>query len=275
MSTTLAFIGAGNMSLSLIGGLIASGYQASQLIATDRDPERGRHLSQLYGIECLTDNAQAVERADVVVLAVKPQQLAELCQSLQSAVQAKKPLIVSIAAGVRTRDIDRWLGGETAIVRTMPNTPSLIQSGAAGLYANERVTADQKDNAEHLMRAAGVTVWVEHESELDVITAVSGSGPAYYFLMMEIMQKVGQQMGLSPKTAQLLTVQTAFGAAKMALESHDDCQTLREKVTSPNGTTEKALNVFAQHDLEAIVTEAMEASRDRAKSLADELGRQT
>ncbi|MDR9498018.1 MAG: pyrroline-5-carboxylate reductase [Hydrogenovibrio sp.] len=274
MSATLAFIGAGNMSISLIGGLIASGYDKAKLIATDRDEARCRDLSQRYGIECLTDNAEAVKRANVVVLAVKPQQLADVCQSLQSAVQAAAPLIVSIAAGVRTTDIDRWLGGHTAIVRTMPNTPSLIQSGAAGLFANGRVIQAQKDEAEHLMRAAGMAVWVDHEDDLDVITAVSGSGPAYYFLLMETMENVARKMGMDAKTARLLTIQTAFGASKMALESHDDCQTLREKVTSPNGTTEKALDVFARHDLEAIVTEAMEASRDRAKTLADELGKQ-
>ena len=269
---TLAFIGAGNMALSLIGGLIASGYDPDRLIASDPDTERCQSIGQRYGIACVSDNHQAVLQADMVVLAVKPQQLPEVCQALQPTLKTVTPLIVSIAAGVRSDDINRWLGDGQAIVRAMPNTPSLIQTGASALYANAQVTAAQKDMAEHLMRSAGLTLWVDQETDLDTVTAVSGSGPAYYFLFMELMEKAAQSLGLDAKTAHLLTIQTAFGASKMALESADSCQTLREKVTSPNGTTEQALAVFNQHHLDDTLLEAMQAARKRAQTLADEFG---
>jgi len=205
-------------------------------------------------------------------LAVKPQILESVCQQLSATLQAKRPLVISIAAGVRSTDIDYWLGGNMAIVRTMPNTPALIRSGATGLFANNAVNDAQKEQAEHILRAAGITVWVPNETDLDIVTAISGSGPAYYFLFMEAMQQAGQKLGLDEPTARLLTIQTAFGAAKMALESPDDCATLRQKVTSPNGTTEKAIQSFESHQLRETIEEAMKAAKDRAISLANELG---
>ncbi|MGC9385650.1 MAG: pyrroline-5-carboxylate reductase [Hydrogenovibrio sp.] len=272
MEATICFIGAGNMSLSLIGGLLASGYEKSRILATDPNNDRRREVTQSMGIRCIEHNIEAANQADIIVLAVKPQQLEGVCRELAPTVKARGSLLISIAAGVRSRDINGWLGDDAAIIRTMPNTPALIGSGATGLYANDRVNEAQKSQAEHILRAAGLTAWVQHESDLDAVTAVSGSGPAYYFLFMEAMQAAGQKLGLDESTARLLTIQTAFGAAKMALESRDDCASLRQKVTSPNGTTEKAIQSFEQQHFRDIVEQAMTAARNRAIELADELG---
>jgi pyrroline-5-carboxylate reductase len=272
MQATLCFIGGGNMAKSLIGGLIASGYPQAKIIASDPTELQRHSLTQTFGIHCYADNNEAVQLADIVILAVKPQVLQTVCKNIAATVQQTEALMVSVAAGIRTTDIDRWLGGDMAIVRTMPNTPSLIQSGAAGLFANQKVSASQRDEAEHIMRAAGLTIWVDEESQLDAVTALSGSGPAYYFLFMEAMENAAQQMGLDAKTAHLLTMQTALGAAKMVMESTDDCQTLRKNVTSPNGTTEQAIKTFEQAGLRGIVAQAMQAARNRAEELANELG---
>lgn len=272
MNAKIGFIGAGNMSRSLIGGLIASGYNKPQILAADPNMEVCQAITRDFAIECFQGNHQIIEQADILVLAVKPQQLKTLCKQLLEGVQKRKPLIISVAAGVRSRDIDTWLGGKLAVVRAMPNTPALIQTGATGLFANHQVTKDQRNQAEEILRAAGLTLWVKEEEKLDTVTALSGSGPAYYFLFMEAMEAAGQKLGLDKKTAHLLTLQTAFGAAKMALESSDDCATLRRKVTSPNGTTEKAIQSFEQDQLDQIIERAMKAAKTRAQQLADELG---
>lgn len=272
MQATLCFIGGGNMAKSLIGGLIASGYPQDKIIAADPTELQRHSLTQTFGIHCYADNNEAVQLADIVILAVKPQVLQAVCKSIAATVQQTDALIVSVAAGIRTADIDRWLGGDMAIVRTMPNTPSLIQCGAAGLFANGNVKAAQRDQAEHIMRAAGLTIWVNEEPQLDAVTALSGSGPAYYFLFMEAMENAAQQMGLDARTAHLLTMQTALGAAKMVMESTDDCQTLRKNVTSPNGTTEQAIKTFEQAGLRDMVANAMQAAQHRAIELANELG---
>ncbi|BCN94121.1 pyrroline-5-carboxylate reductase [Thiomicrorhabdus immobilis] len=260
------------MAQSLIGGLIASGYNKQNIIATDPTEAQRNSVTQNFGIHCLADNAEAIQRSDIVVLAVKPQVLESVCHSIADAVQAKKPLIISVAAGIRSDDINRWLGSNTAIVRTMPNTPALIQTGATGLFANTFVSNEQQSQAEHILRAAGITVWVDEEAKLDAVTALSGSGPAYYFMFMEAMEQTAQTLGLDEKTAHLLTLQTALGAAKMALESHQDCATLRKNVTSPNGTTERAIQSFENAGLHQIVENAMKAAQTRAQELADELG---
>ena len=274
MNATICFIGAGNMALSLMGGLIASGYEKSNIIATDPTQAQRDSVTQRLGIKCYADNNQAIEMADIVVFAVKPQQLQNVCKEVAQTLQQKPLLTISVAAGIRTTDMDKWLGGNTAIVRTMPNTPALIQSGATGLFANPAVSEDQKNQAEHILRAAGLAIWVDTEADLDTVTALSGSGPAYYFLFMEAMQTTALEMGLSEKTAQLLSVQTAFGAAKMALESADDVVTLRQKVTSPNGTTEKAIQTFEAEGLRQTVALAMQAAKTRAEELAIKLGEQ-
>ncbi|MPQ77527.1 pyrroline-5-carboxylate reductase [Hydrogenovibrio sp. JE_KL2] len=267
----ISFIGSGNMAISLIKGLLASGFPAANIIATDPTESKRQSISQTLGIACLEDNASAVAQSDIIVLAIKPQVLQNVCTEVCDATQQKNPLIISVAAGVRATDIVRWLGGKIAVVRCMPNTPAMIQSGATGLYANEFVSEEQKSQAENILRAVGITVWVNTEADLDTVTAVSGSGPAYYFLFMEAMQKAAQGMGLSEQAARILTIQTAFGAAKMALESSDDCSQLRKNVTSPNGTTEKAIQSFENNRLEDIVAEAMMCAKLRAETLADEL----
>ncbi len=274
MNAKICFIGAGNMTISLIGGLIASGYPKESLTATDPTKEQRDLVTQLLGIYCYENNNEAISEADIVIFAVKPQQLKIVCNDAKNSIQKHSPLVISIAAGIRTKDIDRWLGGNIAVVRTMPNTPALIQSGATGLFANQQVNELQKDNAEHILRAAGLTVWVKNDSDLDIVTALSGSGPAYYFLFMEAMQNTATEMGLDENTARLLTLQTAFGAAKMALESSDDLMVLRQKVTSPNGTTEKAIATFEAQNLRETVKYAMQAAKIRAEELAKELGEQ-
>ena len=272
MNATICFIGAGNMAMSLIGGLLASGYAKDKIIATEPSEAQRRSVTERMGIYCYADNNEAVQRADIVVFAVKPQQLQGVCHEVQASIQTKRPLIISIAAGIRTVDMDRWLGGNNAIVRTMPNTPALIQSGATGLFANAKVQPEQSSQAESILRAAGVTVWVKTEEQIDAVTALSGSGPAYYFLFMEAMQQAAQDLGLDEKSARLLTLQTAFGAAKMALESTDDLVTLRQKVTSPKGTTEQAILTFEAQNLRQTVKDAMSAAQNRAVELADQLG---
>lgn len=274
MNEPIAFIGAGNMARSLIGGLVADGWPEDALWAVDPNPGQREVLAaQWPGLHLGEDGAEAIAHADVVVLAVKPQVLGEVCRALAGAVQARRPLIVSIAAGVRSADIERWLGGQLAVVRCMPNTPALVGCGATGLAANERVSPTQRAVAESILRAVGLTVWLDDESALDAVTALSGSGPAYLFLVMEALEDAGVQLGLPRETARLLALQTAFGAAKLALESDEDAATLRARVTSRGGTTERALQVLETGGLRELMAQALTAARDRSRELADQLGR--
>ncbi len=261
------------MASSLIGGLINNHYPADHISVTDLEPQKLDQLSQQYQIQTSTDNLDVVRQSDIVVLAVKPQVLAEVCKQLSSTVCETRPLIISIAAGIRSTDIDRWLGNGHAIVRCMPNTPSLIQAGATGLYANAQCDEQQKQTAQQILQSAGLTLWVEEESLLDAVTAVSGSGPAYFFLFMEAMQQAGTKLGLDEDTASLLARQTALGAARMAIEGEDNPATLRAKVTSKGGTTAAAIASFEQSGFAEMVERALTAARDRACELADELGK--
>lgn len=269
--TTIAFIGAGNMAGALIGGLLADGTPAENIIATDPDGEKCRLLSESTGIRTTQDNAEAAVEADVVVLAVKPQILQNVAEALAATVQQHKPLVLSIAAGILCRTLDRWLGGDVALVRAMPNTPAMVQSGATGLYATPSVSEEGKAKAESVMRAVGVTQWVDDEGLIDAVTAVSGSGPAYYFLVMEAMENAAAQLGLPRETARLLTLQTALGAARMAMESSEDPATLRTRVTSPGGTTEQAILSFQGDDIQAMFERALGAARDRSIELSSQL----
>lgn len=275
MTAHISFIGGGNMANSLIGGLLANDYPATHLQVAEPDKQRLLQLEQQFNIGTGSDNNQAVSGADVVVLAVKPQIMQSVCRALSQTVQSRQPLVVSIAAGIRSTDIERWLGGDCAVVRCMPNTPSLLQTGASGLFANQHVNDTQKQLAEEVLGAAGITLWVDRESLLDAVTAVSGSGPAYFFLLMESMQKAGEQLGLDTDTARRLTLQTALGAARMAATGEDDAATLRSKVTSKGGTTEAAINCFIENDFQELVAQALTAARDRATELADILGKDT
>jgi len=260
------------MAASLISGLVNTGYTADHITVTDPDSQKLEQLRQNYAVHTQTDNLSAIENADILLLAVKPQILQGVCEQISAALTSKSPLVISIAAGIRSTDIDRWLGGGHAIVRCMPNTPALIQAGASGLYANPRCTESQKSLADQILAAAGITLWVEEEQLLDAVTAVSGSGPAYFFLLMEAMEAAGIQLGLDPQSASLLSRQTALGAARMAMEGDDDAATLRSKVTSRGGTTAAAIASFENNHFMSIVEQALTAARDRAIALADELG---
>jgi len=262
------------MASSLISGLINNRYAADRITVTDPDQQKLAQLQQQYSINTCADNTQAVKNAEVLLLAVKPQVLHAVCENIKAPIQNSRPLVISIAAGIRSTDIDRWLGGKNAVVRCMPNTPALIQAGASGLFANEHTDDSQKQIAEKILSAAGITLWVDKENQLDAVTAVSGSGPAYFFLFMQAMQKAGCQLGLSEQAARLLTQQTALGAARMALEGKEDAATLRARVTSKGGTTAAAIASLENSHFSAIIEEALTAARDRAIELADELGKQ-
>jgi pyrroline-5-carboxylate reductase len=271
-SFTIGFIGGGNMARSLAGGLADSGWAPERIRIAEPDADKCAALSAELGVACSPDNRAVARAADVLVLAVKPQVLHEACDGIAEAIQARHPLVVSIAAGVRSGDIERWLGGGVAVVRVMPNTPALVGSGASALYANARVSSEQRDRAESILRAVGVTAWLNDEALMDAVTALSGSGPAYFFLLMEALEDAGRGMGLDADTARLLTLETAFGAAKLALESDDSPADLRRRVTSPGGTTEAALERFEQGGLRRLVEQAVRAAAERGHSLADQLG---
>lgn len=270
---SIAFIGGGNMARSLIGGLVSDGVPPERIRVADPGAGQRRELAERFGVQTGDDNVRIVEGADVVVLAVKPQVMRQVASVLGPAIGAGT-LVVSIAAGVREGDLRRWLGGDPAIVRVMPNTPALVRSGAAALYANARTSDVQRQAAESILRAGGLAVWVDDEAELDAVTALSGSGPAYFFLVMEAMEQAGVEMGLTAEVARVLTIQTAFGAAKMALEAEEGPAELRARVTSPGGTTERAIAALRDGNLEDLFRRALLAARDRANELGDLLGSQ-
>lgn len=282
-SPLICFIGAGNMAQSLIGGLLADGWQADHIRASDPSAEQRAAVASRYNIACYEDNAEALgasaRMADIVVLAVKPQLMKPVCEELANTLrdtdQAGTPLFISIAAGIRSTDMDRWLGGDAHLVRCMPNTPALVQSGATGLYANAATSSHERDLAETVLRAVGITVWVDSEAQLDAVTAISGSGPAYFFYVIEALQRAGEDLQLKPEQARLLALQTAFGAARMALESPDDAQSLRQRVTSPGGTTEKALEALQHGKLMEIFAKATQAAANRAAEMADIFGNES
>ena len=269
---TLGFIGAGNMAGSLIAGLWADGYDPTKIWAADPDAEKLDSLAGRFGINTTANNLAVVENSQVLVLAVKPQALREVAEGLSATVRRCKPLIVSLAAGVTEASIDRWLGGGNDIVRCMPNTPALVKTGATALHGNDNISAEQRSRAEAVLRSVGLAVWVEREELLDAVTALSGSGPAYFFLFMEAMEDAAVKLGLDPPTARLLTQQTALGAARLAIESDESPAELRRKVTSPGGTTERAVAAFENAGLRSLVLEAMRAAESRAVEMSKELG---
>ena len=272
MSTRIAFIGGGNMATSLAGGLIAAGTMPASIIVAEPDADRRAQLSNQFDVATTANNLETLLQ-DVVVLSVKPQLMQTVCRQLAESANVKNPLYVSIAAGIRTADIARWLGGDVAVVRCMPNTPALIQCGATALYANKTVSEAQQQLADEILRAAGITAWVADEDLLDAVTAVSGSGPAYFFLLMEAMQKTAVNLGLDKETATSLILQTALGAARMASESELDLQELRARVTSKGGTTAAAIASFEHDDFHHNVSKALNAAYNRSRELADELGK--
>ncbi len=260
----IGFIGGGNMASSLISGLIASGHSPQHLWVSDINPDTLKLLAEHHNVNTSANNEVIINSVDVIVLAVKPQVLSSVAKSAAALIQQKKPLVVSIAAGISQQSLSRWLGADAAIVRCMPNTPALVLTGATALHANAKVTAEQRNLAENIMRSVGIALWVEDESELDAVTAVSGSGPAYYFLLMEAMEKAALELGLSEETARLLVQQTALGAAKIALESSESPEELRKRVTSPGGTTQRAIETFELGGFTELVSKALHGARDRS-----------
>ncbi len=269
MNKTITFIGAGNMTRSLVAGLMQD-QSTNEICISDPSEDQIKAIQSSWGsVKTFSDNKQAIANADVVVLAVKPQIMNLVCEDFASDIKEKKPLLVSIAAGITIDNLKNWLKcNDLPIVRCMPNTPALVQSGMTGLYANEYVSEEQNDLAESIMRAVGSTLWLKNEELLNAVTAISGSGPAYYFLVMEAMQKAAIKMGLTVDQARLLVLQTAFGAAKLALESSDDATKLRERVTSKGGTTEAALTKLMQGGLEELFEEALNAAKERSIELS-------
>jgi pyrroline-5-carboxylate reductase len=272
MTDHIVFIGAGNMARALISGLLADGTPPDRIIAADPSIEKCQVLSGMTGIRTLQDNREAAALADVLVLAVKPQVLKQVAREIAEQTQERRPLVISIAAGVRCDSLQTWLGGEVALVRTMPNTPAMIRAGATVLYATDGVSEEQRGQAESLMRAVGLVQWIADESLMDAVTALSGSGPAYHFLIMEAMESAARELGLPAETAHLLTLQTAFGAARMALESDEPPETLRARVTSPGGTTERAVQRLEAGGIRDLFGEALQAARDRSVELSVDLG---
>ncbi|GAB3283117.1 pyrroline-5-carboxylate reductase [Parahaliea aestuarii] len=272
MSTpTIAFIGAGNMARSILGGLLESGHPAGSLRAADPFPDSLEQLRALGPIATFTDNAEAARGADVVILAVKPQVMAEALSAIASQVAENNALVISIAAGITVDSMRARLGDGTAIVRCMPNTPALLGCGASALYATGQVGPAQRAHAEAILGAVGIVEWVDSESALDAITALSGSGPAYFFLLMETMIDAGVELGLGRETATVMARQTALGAARMAVEGDVDLVELRRRVTSPGGTTQAAVESFEASGLRDTVARAMTAAAERAAEMAREL----
>ena len=272
LNQNICFIGGGNMAQALIGGLLSRGLPTTRITVSD-PVEQIRHVLEEKGIQTTADNLEAIKNADVVVLAVKPQVLATVLQPLKGLLSDK--LVISIIAGAEIQTISDLIGGSQRIVRVMPNTPALVQTGAHGIYASEAVGKQDRELTSQILAATGLTLWVENEAQIDAVTAVSGSGPAYFFYLMESMIRAGKNLGLEEKVATALTLQTALGAAQMAITSSNSPSELRKNVTSPNGTTQAALEVFDRAQISQNIQAALAAAQKRSQELAQELSDKT
>lgn len=266
----ICFIGAGNMASAIVGGLVKNDLPPSNIVATAPAKEHLEAIQTAWQVGVSEDNASSAKNADIIVLSVKPQVLQAVCESIQDSLE-HRPLIISIAAGIGLDLLAKWLGSDQAIVRCMPNTPAQVLKGASGLIANANVSKDQKALADELFQAIGIVEWVEDEALMHTVTALSGSGPAYIFLMIEAMEAAGIKQGLAPETARQLAAQTVAGAAEMVLSSDIAPAQLKRNVMSPGGTTERAIHTFEEKGLVDIVDQAMQAAADRSVSLAEEL----
>ncbi|MFC5438147.1 pyrroline-5-carboxylate reductase [Rhodanobacter umsongensis] len=269
--TRLAFIGGGNMARSLIGGLLKTGVAPATISVAEPLAQARQLLGSEFGIACYAESRLAAAEAEVILLAVKPQIMPAIQLELRDTLQRHRPLLISIAAGVRLDQLERWFGSGLPIVRCMPNTPALIGAGATGLCANNRVSPSQKAQAQHILDAAGITRWVDDEALMDTVTAVSGSGPAYFFALVEALEAAAVAQGLPRATARALAAQTCLGAGRMLVESGEDPAVLRQRVTSPHGTTQAALESFHADELPRIVARAVAAATRRGVELAAEL----
>jgi pyrroline-5-carboxylate reductase len=271
-ATRIAFIGGGNMAQALMIGLQQRAFAMQNITVIDPDTAKHEHLQATLGVNTSSSLTTGSLAVDVVVLAVKPQQLHSVAQALAPLLQSQ--LVVSVAAGIRTADLSRWLNGYTTIIRTMPNTPAQIQSGITGAYALPAVTQAQREIADAMLQAAGEVVWLADEDQLDAVTAISGSGPAYVFLMIEALAAAGVSLGLSEAQSLQLSLATFKGASLLAAGSSTSVATLREQVTSKGGTTEQGLLSMRQHDIHGMMQHAAEQAARRAKELGDQLGAQ-
>ncbi len=266
----ISFIGGGNMARALIGGLLAQGWAASDICVVETDAGKIAELHRDFGID-VTDQLPHAAGADIIVLAVKPQQLRDVAIFLGSLL--RNQLLISIAAGIRSSDLIRWLGGYGAVVRVMPNTPALVLCGASALFAAKDASPAQRQQAEDVLGAVGSTVWLEDEAQMDAVTAISGSGPAYVFYFIEAMQQAALELGLSVEQARALSLQTFLGAAQLALHRAETPDVLRAQVTSKGGTTERALNRMQELEVKSAIVQAIHAAAERSRELGDLLGK--
>ena len=273
MNITAAFIGGGNMGGALIRGLIARGLAPQNISVGEAVQARRVALADELGVHVSADNLETVDGADIVVLAVKPQDMGAMVRPLASTLAKRKPLVLSIAAGIRVADIVGWCGAGAAVVRAMPNRPALNNAGATAIYAPASVSESRRALAADVLGAVGTTVWVQTEDALDVVTALSGSGPAYFFLLAELMTDAAVNLGLDRASAQELSIQTLFGSGRMARDSDGDLARLRAEVTSKGGTTEAALRAFDAANLRGIVAAALSAATDRSREMAQAFGK--
>ncbi len=267
----ISFIGGGNMARSLIGGLIRDGIRPDWITVAEPNAELRAALSHDFNVVVHAANEDSARNAGVLVLAVKPQTMKEVCAGLRAIVQTRKPLLISIAAGIRIDQIEHWLGGDLAIVRCMPNTPALIGAGASGLCANARCDAAQRALAQSILGAAGICAWLDNEALMNIVTALSGSGPAYFFLLVEALEDAAVAQGLPRETARALATQTCLGAGRMLREDGAAPTELRRRVTSPGGTTQAALESFAASGFNEIVARAIAAATQRGSELSKQL----
>ena len=267
----ILFIGGGNMAAAIIGGLKAKGWPATAIHAVDVLPDALKRLEQQFGVRTSSDGVAAARDADCIVLAVKPQQLRDVARSLAPVIG--KQLIISIAAGIRSGDLARWLGPAARIVRAMPNTPALVGAGVTGLHAMPGVSESQRKDAERILGAVGTTFWVATEPDLDAVTAVSGSGPAYVFYVIEALEAAARELGMPPAEAKQSALATFAGAVKLAIEDGGDPAVLRARVTSKGGTTERAIGILDDSAVKAAFARAVRGAAERAAELGDELGR--
>jgi pyrroline-5-carboxylate reductase len=272
VAMNVVFIGGGNMADALIGGLLKNGFAANQLRAVEVDGVARRRLSDKYRIECAAEARGTIRPGEVVVFAVKPQQMKEAARF--SGLKDNANLVISIAAGVTLPSLAGWLGGHAKLVRAMPNTPALIGAGVTGLYALAGVSEAEKKQAETILGAVGATVWIPDEALMDAVTAVSGSGPAYVFWFIEQLAAAGESLGLNQETSKKLAIETVLGSAKLAAQSADSPAVLRERVTSKGGTTEAALKAFEEQKLAERFLRAVEAARDRGAELGRTMGKE-
>lgn len=269
-STRITFVGGGNMASALIGGLLQRGYDAGSFNVVDISDTARAQLEQRFGVRTAPTLSAAETQADVILLAVKPQQLREAAQALRPLLEHQ--LVLTIAAGVRVGDLMRWLGGYARIARAMPNTPALVLAGTTGLYATPQVDDAQRHQAAQILGAVGSVVWLEEEAQLDAVTAISGSGPAYVFYFIEAMDQAAREMGLTDSQARQLVIDTFVGAAKLASQSDEPAAVLRARVTSKGGTTERALSEFDKSELKRAIVAAVKTAAVRSRELGDTFG---